>query len=330
MQISFVKSDKIQLTKSIEPNVIHNRYDLLYGNDYDLLKIEEGNSVSYIPFKKTGQIGCMGLYLRDMKELAGGGTSVAEYTSFLFKTYPDLQDIFVLHTYVPLPDVEPAVHWHVDMPKTIEAFDATLSSKVRYNTKWYPKKIRENIGSYEIKILKSDECPEFVVKTYLKWKKETYGFNWSNKPKEYLTKNGITDVYFMQVNEEILAIGFICDTGENAFFENTAFNEKYKKYSAGIVLYHFIIDDLIKKRKKKLFLLGGDLEYKRHYNGIQTVTYTGHIYRDPEMRQKVLKIAQKFKALPLPKKLKKKLASLYGRFFLSPYYKQYLKMEVMK
>ena len=95
-------------------------------------------------------------------------------------------------------------------------------------------------------------------------------------------------------------------------------------------MYHFIIDDLIKKRKKKLFLLGGDLEYKRHYNGIQTVTYTGHIYRDPEMRQKVLKIAQKFKALPLPKKLKKKLASLYGRFFLSPYYKQYLKMEVMK
>ena len=48
MPISFVKNDKIQLTQSIKPNVIHNRYDLLYGNDYDLLKIEEENSVSYI------------------------------------------------------------------------------------------------------------------------------------------------------------------------------------------------------------------------------------------------------------------------------------------
>ena len=178
--------------------------------------------------------------------------------------------------------------------------------------------------------MKSDKCPEFVVKTYLKWKKETYDFNWSDQPKKYLIKNGITDVYVMQVNEEILAIGFICDTGENAFFENTAFNEKYKKYSVGIVLYHFIVADLIKKGKKKLFLLGGNLEYKRHYNGIQTATYTGHIYRDPEMRQKVLKMAEKIEAFPLPKKLQKKLASLYGRFFLSPYYKQYLEMEVQK
>ena len=56
MQISFVKNDKIQLTQSIKPNAIHNRYDLLYGDDYDLLKIEEENSVSYIPFKKTNKL----------------------------------------------------------------------------------------------------------------------------------------------------------------------------------------------------------------------------------------------------------------------------------
>ncbi len=330
MKIRFVASDKIRLTQYIEPNVIHNRYDLLYGNDYDLLEVKEENSVSYIPFKKNSSTGRMGLYLRHKEELAGGPSSVAECASFLFKTYPDLQDIFVLHTYIPLPDVNTGIHWHVDLPKTIEEFDSTLSSKVRYNTKWYPKKIRENVGEYEIKILKSTECPESVVKTYLKWKKETYGYDWSDKPKEYLTKNGITNVYIMQVKNEILAIGFICETGENAFFENTAFNEQYKKYSVGIVLYHFIIADLIKKEKKKLFLLGGNLEYKRHYNGIQTMTYTGHIYRNPEMRQKVLKIAQKIKSLPLPKKIKKKLASLYGLFFLSPYYKKYLKSEVIK
>ena len=73
MKIEFVKNDKIQLTQSIKPNAIHNRYDLLYGDDYDLLKIDGENSVSYIPFKKMGEMGRIGLYLREAKDLVGGG-----------------------------------------------------------------------------------------------------------------------------------------------------------------------------------------------------------------------------------------------------------------
>lgn len=328
MQISFVHQDKIKLLNSIEPNVINNRFDLLYGNDYELIEVKDSNSVAYIPFKKSGMNGRLGLYLRDISSV--NGDILSECASFLFNNYSDLQDIFILHTYTPIPDIEQSVHWHVDLPETIEIFDSELSSKVRYNTKWYPKKIRENEGDYEIKNFKAEECPKSVIETYLKWKRKTYEYNWDGDAKEYISQNGITNVYVMQIKDKLAAIGFVCITGENVFYENTAYNDEYKKYSVGIVLYHYIIDDLIKKRKKKLFLLGGNMEYKRHYNGIPTMTYTGYMYRDPDMHKKVLKIASKFRRLPLPKKIKKKIASLYGRFFLSEYYRKYLKSEVVK
>jgi len=47
-----------------------------------------------------------------------------------------------------------------------------------------------------------------------------------------------------------------------------------------MILYYYLISDLIARGKKKLYLLGGNLEYKKHFNGIATTTYTGNIYRE--------------------------------------------------
>ena len=62
--------------------------------------------------------------------------------------------------------------------------------------------------------------------------------------------------------------------------KNFSYNQEYAKYSPGMVLYYYLISDLIARGKKKLFLLGGNLEYKRHFNGIPTTTYTGTLYRE--------------------------------------------------
>jgi hypothetical protein len=41
-----------------------------------------------------------------------------------------------------------------------------------------------------------------------------------------------------------------------------------------MILYYHIITELITDKKKVFFLFGSEREYKRHYNGVKTMTYS--------------------------------------------------------
>lgn len=273
LDITQITTNKTEtLLENISPNVCWNRFDLRYGDDWDLWKID---SEYYVTSHCDGGVITVSLYLRELNP-----DVFNEFAKYLFEFYPKSKTLFVLHTYTPIKSIEPAVHWHVDLTKTIEEFDSTLSHRVRYNTKWYPKKIRENVGEYTIKYFFVDECPDDVVLQYFKWKNQTHGTDYGLTPREYLKKFCVTGVYVMEAETEVLAVGFISETGDNVFFENFSYNQEYAKYSPGMVLYYYLIADIIARGKKKLFLLGGNLEYKKHFNGIATTTYTGTLYRE--------------------------------------------------
>lgn len=134
----------------------------------------------------------------------------------------------------------------------------------------------------------------------------------------------------MKCQDLVLAIGFICTTEDNVFFENFSYNPQYEKYSLGNVLLHYIISDLILQRKKKFYLLGGNLEYKRRYNGIRTETYTGHIYRHPFFASVVEKISQAINKMPFSYRIRKRCAKFAGLFLFNRYYARQLKGEILK
>lgn len=272
------------LQENILPNVCWNRFDLRYGNDFDLWLINGAYVASYL----DGFAINVSLYLRKMDK-----NTFNEFAKYLFEFYSNAKELVVLHTYTEIDGIEPAVHWHVDLPENIEKFNSTLSHRVRYNTKWYPKKIRENIGEYTIKYMNARDCPDDVVLTYFKWKKQTHGTNYGLTPKQYLQKFCVTGVYVMETESEMLAIGFISEIGENVFFENFSYNQKYAKYSPGMVLYNYLISDLISRGKKKLYLLGGNLEYKKHFNGVATMTRSGMVYREQFIYSKWIAVLAK-------------------------------------
>lgn len=313
--------------RDIEPNLIHNRYDLLFGDNWEMVEIETNDTRIYVPVHIENGLGRVGLYLRDI-----GADVLRELNQFLFKNYDSLVQIFFLHTYTVVDDIEPAVHWHIDLPGTIEEFDSTLSHRVRYNSKWYPKKIIREVGEYIIDKIKPEQCTARIMQTYLDWKKQSHNFKWNREPLEYLKTFGVSDIFVMHVRDEILAIGFVCDTGgEEAFFENFAYNLKYRLYSPGIVLYHAIIADLIGLGKKRFCLLGGNLEYKRNYNGIATMTYTGLVYRDPKFIKLINTAAPKIKRIPISNCGRRRIAVMYSWLHGFPkFYKHMLKNEVRK
>ena len=95
------------------------------------------------------------------------------------------------------------------------------------------------------------------------------------------------------------AVGFIVDTGKSVYFNNCSFNqdEKYRKYSFGMVLFYHIICDLIEQNKDKFYLgriTGSNMEYKKHYNATIVNTYTGSVPRPHKVFFCILYILKRF------------------------------------
>jgi CelD/BcsL family acetyltransferase involved in cellulose biosynthesis len=121
----------------------------------------------------------------------------------------------------------------------------------------------------------------------------SHNYIWHGSPLSYLESFGVTHVYIMRLEKDntIVSIAYVDMCGEDSFFNNFTYDPKYKemKVSPGMILYYYIISDLIKRNVKKFYLLGGNYDYKKLYNGIETMTYSCLIYRDFSKIRKILK-----------------------------------------
>lgn len=310
--------------KYIYPNVILNRYDLVFDDDYQIIAVSDEKNTEYIPIHINGKEASCGIYMRNINEKIPGAFDV--FKDFVFRNF-NVDAINLRHALTSFDGAEHTQHCHVELPKTIEDFDKDLGHRVRYNTKWYPKKIRENIGEISFKNMDIQDCPNGIFDLYFKWKQESHNHNYHMTPQQYIKKYGLTRAYVLYAGGQVLAVGFISETGDNVYFENFSYNQEYKKYSPGMVLYYNIICDLI-MRGKKIFYLLGAYDYKINYNGIVTQTFTGCVYKSEQKIKKLSNLAVVLKKLP--KFLCKIIVSIYGNIFLSRPYKHFLKEQVKK
>ncbi len=267
------------LAARVQVNVISNRFDLLYGKDYELYDM--GNGV--VPVHVDAGTAKLGLTLSAYTQ-----KQLSKLYELLFAKHPSVMQLEIKHSLVPadISDTNNMFYhypyWHIDLPATIQEFDAGLAPRVRYNTKWYPKKIREDLGDFVINRYSRRDVSPDVIKLFFAWKKISHKFDYQMTPDEYMDKYGITEIYTLQIQDEVLAVGFTCTTGENVFFEQFSYSQdkQHAKYSLGMVLYYGIICDLINQGRKKFYLSGGWLDYKKRYNGILQYTYSGTIPRN--------------------------------------------------
>ncbi|MFC1659664.1 GNAT family N-acetyltransferase, partial [Pseudomonadota bacterium] len=180
-----------------------------------------------------------------------------------------------------------SIHWHVDLKTTIEEFNQTLSQHTRRNTKWYPKKIKGDFGEYNIKHYKVSDISDIVMN---KFKYETHKSDYNKiSPQEYLKNYYVTDGYVLYIGDDIGAMGFSNITDKNIYLENISYNQKFQKYSVGMVLYYYLIKEYINKHYDTMFLCSGTSEYKKRFNGIATSTYSGKVIRKSAYIKKISK-----------------------------------------
>jgi hypothetical protein len=289
-------SDKLKLVKKVEPNFIYNRFDLRCGENFDLYKIYENEKEIYIPVcvDDINKLATIGVWL---VQISNKGFKLLKKR--IFKDYKNVEEIYAQHSLNKVrKKSKKKIHWHVNLNITMQEFDAKLSKKTRYNTKWYPKKIIEDFGSYHVEHLKADKTPQEIVDKYYEFKFATHHNVYDVKPEEYIKSYYVTDAYILYIGEKIASISFVNITDKNVYMENITYNYEFAKYSPGTVLYYNIVQSLIKEKKYDiLFLSSGTSEYKERFNGIPTECYNG----------KTVRLSSYIKRIPMKfLKLKKK------------------------
>ena len=285
-------SDKDKIHQ-VSPNFTYNRFDIRFGQNYELFEVKENNMTTYIPYHIQNDTCILGVWLTEISKLT--------FDNLINKIFEENDNVFQIQTRYSLNQyqgLEIFNHWRVELPATIEEFSSKLSSKTRYNTQWYPKKINEKFGKYEIKRLERAEITDDIVHKYFEFKKVTHNFDYQMTPKQYLDEFYVTHAYVMYINKNVEAVIFNCLVGEIAYIENLAFNPELSKFSLGTVLYYYLINDLINEKTKYIYLGDGNQEYKKRFNGTNQLCFDGFIKRPIEkykIKPKRLKLAKKLK-----------------------------------
>ena len=114
--------------------------------------------------------------------------------------------------------------------------------------------------------------------TFFKWKTETHNRDYAMSAQEYLNKYYVTNAVVLSNDSGPFSIVFYCKVEDTVYLENLSYNPEYQRFSPGFMGYEAMLEDLILKKCKRVFLGGGDYIYKRYYDSEEHLAYSGRIY----------------------------------------------------
>ena len=121
---------------------------------------------------------------------------------------------------------------------------------------------------------------------FFEWKEASHHRKYNQTPRQYLQQYHVTHAVAVSCGNELVGIAFVCIVDDVVYFENFSYKPECKKYSAGFITYELMLEKLIENKCRVLLTGGDNYEYKRHFNAVVNVAYTGYIYR-PEIIERI-------------------------------------------
>ncbi len=280
---------KFDLAVEVYPDFIRNRFDVMYGDDFDILKITDDGETVFIPLHAQKKELVCGVALTPLKLRV-----FDDMIDFLFRAYPTISKIRFWHSVNKYPGMHTKIHWSIDLPASWEEYLAKLPGRVRNEIKRYNKRVTEHF-EYEFKYYKVKDLPKEIVSKYFEFKQQTRHRGYTLSEEEYLEKYFVTDAEVLYLNGELAAVNFLSIAGDSAYLENMANDPQYNNCYLGIVLFYRWIERLIGQGFRAFYLGGGDYQYKRHCASRKNIVYTGTVgrYSWARLWQKLLRLAGK-------------------------------------
>ena len=280
--------DKKYITE-ISPDFIYNRFDLFCDN-FIVLMAEQGQEKHIIEarlFDNYAELGIWKMHISN--EL------LKEISDFLFHKYAHIGDVKVFFCDT-IGNYKEVKHFSIDFPDSPEDFLQRRSSKSRHRLNKQRHQAEREIGPITYQEFKKENCPDGIIKYYNIWKKRTHNIG-EIEAQSYFKKFHVSDIYVLYLGNNIAAMMFSCEQCPIAYLENFSFDIQYSRYSPGQQIYEYVMTRLIDKKFRKVFLAGGDYDYKRYYGSIEEQLYDGVIFRNIFQRIKYNLITYYYKHL---------------------------------
>ncbi len=267
--------------EKVEPNFIYNRYDLC---DYEksvilFVKDNESSNVHYIPLMIGSNKAFVGGWLTSFK-----GETLECIADWIFSNYKAVMCIEVARCCLEGKisknhcSVQKDNDWHIELPDSSEELDKRLSQKGRYNLRREKRLLESSFEGVSYKHEPAENALD-VVETFFQFKRETHAQDFHKDASEYVTEKCITDIYYIDIEGKVISVILSCNQCPCVYCENMSYSLEYREYSPGKLLYDWYLKELIRDKKKSIFLSGGDLEYKTRYGSVETEVCDIRIYR---------------------------------------------------
>lgn len=243
----------------IYPN--NDNYVLRYNNEALMLSIDNDKAIvgTWNNFTRRTVFLAMVRYIfKHFKQIKN-----IEYNNLIYNTCFD-------NHYWRHPD------YYIPLPKTIDELYSRLSSKSRQKIKRERRRAEEELGKIVFENKPINKIDDNDIDFYYKNKKQGYGESIGSYD---LLKRNITNIYFVSVNEKIMAELFALEQGSVSYWETTTYNYDLSKYSFGKMVYVYALEESLKKSKKGVSLASSEYEYKKHFGSICYNSYSGFIDR---------------------------------------------------
>jgi|GEM_PF-2724099 len=220
------------------------------------------------------KMSCLFLYHALRKSLDSGKADLAiinhlHVDSIIHKTIKSNAPLFKV-AFSPRKDG----HWLMEVPDSIESFYMKKPRKQRYNLQREIKKLEKtylvSAKKYinEEHILEGLKAASLVSSKSFQSALDTGLFD-NDKTRLYCqltSRIGWIRIYLLYINNEPAAYEWGLKYGDTFFLKTIGFDPKWKKESAGKVLFQKVLKDLIESERIRLIDFGfGDAEYKRHF-----------------------------------------------------------------
>lgn len=263
-----------KLARFDSDNLIYNRFDLIYMEGNHTISLSDSDTRYCLDIHTEGVMAKLNIWGKplpqDIFEKAVQHIFTDKHICAIELTRcGNPYDNFLEETNdirVPLPG---------DFDELMNRVERRDRATIRRKLRW----LDERVGDLKIEIYSRDEIPEHIVETYFKWKKETRGTDYKMSPLEYLDRYYVTDAMFIKAGDTEVAVAFFCQTEDVVFFENFSYNIGLGEYSPGLLMYVKLMEELIRRKCRYLYLGGGSYVYKKRFGAEASRAYSGIIYR---------------------------------------------------
>lgn len=258
--------------KSISPDFIYNRIDL-FCKDYVVLNVHNNTNDYLVEVRLFGKYAELGIWMMKVT-----GEEFDEISKFIFKKYKEIEYLSFYYAISDRINVAEK-HYHVNLPKTYEELKGRVSSKSRNTMSRKMKKAEADYGKVTMSEYYNEGVTNEIISAYFEMKQKTHHIRYNLTWKEYIDKYHVSNIYILYFGGKIAAMILTCEQCSIAYLENLTYDMELSKYSPGMMAYEMVLERLILKGKTAFYLGGGNYDYKKKYDSVETAVTEGKIYR---------------------------------------------------